>query len=48
MKLLLVEDEAKTSDYVRQGLIEPGFVVDYARTDLDGHLLRAGQNLWQS
>ncbi|MEM8305796.1 DNA-binding response regulator, partial [Morganella morganii] len=27
MKLLVVEDENKTADYVRQGLMEAGFVV---------------------
>lgn len=37
MKLLVVEDENKTADYVRQGLVEAGFVVDLARTGLDGH-----------
>ncbi len=39
MKLLVVEDETKTGDYLRQGLIEAGFVVDLARTGLDGHHL---------
>ncbi len=39
MKLLVVEDELKTGEYVRQGLIESGFVVDLARTGLDGHHL---------
>lgn len=37
MKLLVVDDENKTADYVRQGLMEAGFVVDLARTGLDGH-----------
>jgi two-component system copper resistance phosphate regulon response regulator CusR len=37
MKLLVVEDESKTADYVRQGLVEAGFVVDVCRTGLDGH-----------
>ena len=36
MKLLVVEDEAKTGDYLRQGLTEAGFVVDLARTGPDG------------
>lgn len=31
MKLLLVEDEPKTGDYLRQGLTEAGFVVDWSR-----------------
>ena len=39
MRLLVVEDENKTADYVRQGLVEAGFVVDLARTGLDGHHL---------
>ena len=39
MKLLIVEDETKTADYLRQGLVEAGFVVDLARTGLDGHHL---------
>ncbi len=39
MKLLVVEDEAKTADYLRQGLSEAGFVVDLARDGLDGHHL---------
>jgi len=37
MKILIVEDEAKTSEYLRQGLSEAGFVVDLARNGLDGH-----------
>ena len=37
MKLLVVEDENKTADYVRQGLAEAGFTVDLARNGLDGH-----------
>ena len=36
MKLLVVEDEHKTADYVRQGLMEAGFVVDLARDGPDG------------
>lgn len=39
MKLLVVEDENKTADYVRQGLMEAGFVVDLTRNGLDGHHL---------
>ena len=37
MKLLVVEDENKTANYVRQGLTEAGFVVDLARNGMDGH-----------
>ena len=36
MKILVVEDEVKTGDYLRQGLTEAGFVVDLARTGIDG------------
>lgn len=36
MKILIVEDEAKTGDYLKQGLIEAGFVVDLARDGEDG------------
>jgi two-component system copper resistance phosphate regulon response regulator CusR len=39
MKLLIVEDESKIGDYLRQGLTEAGFVVDLARNGLDGHHL---------
>jgi hypothetical protein len=31
MKLLVVEDEPKTGEYLQQGLTEAGFVVDLAR-----------------
>jgi two-component system, OmpR family, copper resistance phosphate regulon response regulator CusR len=36
MKILVVEDEAKTSNYLRKGLTENGFVVDVARKGDDG------------
>lgn len=36
MKILIVEDEAKIGDYLRQGLTEAGFVADLARNGLDG------------
>ncbi|AOU97882.1 DNA-binding response regulator [Acidihalobacter yilgarnensis] len=39
MKLLVVEDEEKTGEYLRQGLAEAGFLVDLARNGLDGHHL---------
>jgi len=39
MKILIVEDETKISEYLRQGLTEAGFVVDLARNGLDGHHL---------
>ncbi|NOY61709.1 MAG: heavy metal response regulator transcription factor [Gammaproteobacteria bacterium] len=39
MKLLVVEDEVKTGEYLKQGLSEAGFVVDLAHNGLDGHHL---------
>ena len=36
MRVLVVEDEAKTGDYLKQGLSEAGFVVDLARDGQDG------------
>lgn len=36
MKILIVEDEVKTGDYLKQGLVESGFVVDLARDGIDG------------
>ncbi len=36
MKILIVEDEAKTGNYLRQGLSEAGFVVDLAKDGRDG------------
>ncbi|MCB1906429.1 MAG: heavy metal response regulator transcription factor [Rhodocyclaceae bacterium] len=36
MKILIIEDEAKTGDYLRQGLSEAGFVTDLARNGGDG------------
>jgi len=36
MKILIVEDERKTGDYLHQGLSEAGFVTDLARTGIDG------------
>jgi two-component system copper resistance phosphate regulon response regulator CusR len=39
MRLLIVEDEIKTGNYLRQGLTEAGFVVALARNGLDGQHL---------
>src|SRR5512146_2109880 len=36
MKILVVEDEPKTGDYLKQGLTESGFVVDLVRDGNDG------------
>jgi two-component system copper resistance phosphate regulon response regulator CusR len=43
MRILIIEDETKTGDYLRQGLAEAGFVVDLARDGRDGlHLALGG------
>jgi two-component system copper resistance phosphate regulon response regulator CusR len=36
MKVLIVEDEKKTAEYLRKGLSEHGFVVDVAHNGVDG------------
>jgi two-component system copper resistance phosphate regulon response regulator CusR len=36
MKILIIEDEQKTGDYLKQGLSEAGFVTDLARDGIDG------------
>ena len=36
MKILIVEDETKTADYLHKGLRESGFNADLARTGPDG------------
>jgi two-component system, OmpR family, copper resistance phosphate regulon response regulator CusR len=45
VKILIIEDEPKTGDYLLQGLTEAGFVVDLARDGLDGlHLATTGEH----
>jgi len=39
MKILIVEDEPKTADYLHRGLIEQGYAVDVARDGIDGQHL---------
>jgi len=39
MRILIVEDEPKTADYLRQGLSESGYVVDVAINGIDGRHL---------
>lgn len=36
MRILIVEDEPKTGDYLHRGLSESGFIADLARTGPDG------------
>jgi len=43
VKILIIEDEPKTGEYLRQGLSEAGFVVDLAHNGIDGlHLAEQG------
>ncbi len=43
MRILIVEDEPKSAEYLRQGLTESGYVADVARTGIDGrHLAETG------
>ncbi|WP_338352587.1 heavy metal response regulator transcription factor [Thalassolituus oleivorans] len=44
MRLLVVEDEVKTGDYLQQGLTEAGFMVTLARNGLDGHHLAMAES----
>jgi two-component system, OmpR family, copper resistance phosphate regulon response regulator CusR len=44
MKILIVEDEQKTGDYLKQGLTEAGFSVDLARDGVDGLHLALTEN----
>ena len=44
MRILVVEDEAKTADYLRKGLGESGYRVEVALNGLDGqHLVQEGE-----
>lgn len=44
MRILIVEDERKTANYLRKGLTESGFVVDVAADGEDGvHLALTGE-----
>jgi two-component system copper resistance phosphate regulon response regulator CusR len=44
MRILIVEDEPKTGNYLRKGLAEAGFVADLARTGTDGLHLATTQD----
>ena len=44
MRILVVEDEAKTADYLRKGLGESGYLVEVALNGLDGlHLVQESE-----
>ena len=45
MKILVVEDEPKTGQYLKQGLVEAGFVVDRVANGLDGLHLGTTEHL---
>ena len=36
MRILLVEDEQKTGDYLKQGLSEAGYITDWVTDGLTG------------
>jgi two-component system copper resistance phosphate regulon response regulator CusR len=41
MRILIVEDEPKTAEYLHQGLSESGYIVDTSSSGIDGlHLIR--------
>ena len=44
MRILIIEDEPKTADYLHQGLTESGYVVDTASTGVDGLYLESQHN----
>ena len=45
MKILIVEDEIKTGEYLRQGFREAGFNADLVRTGVDGlHIAQEGDH----
>ena len=45
MKILIVEDEIKTGEYLRQGCREAGFNADLVRTGVDGlHMAQEGDH----
>lgn len=44
MRILVVEDEVKTADYMHQGLTESGYIVDIANNGIDGLHLAQSQN----
>jgi two-component system OmpR family response regulator len=43
MRILLIEDDSATADYIAKGLREMGNIVQVARTGRDGMLLAAGE-----
>ncbi|MCY1391193.1 Transcriptional activator protein CzcR [compost metagenome] len=45
MRILIVEDDPKTAEYLHQGLTESGYIVDMAHTGVDG-LHIAGQHAY--
>jgi two-component system OmpR family response regulator len=43
MKILVIEDDQETADYIRKGLKQQGFIIDVATTGRDGLFLAAGE-----
>ena len=46
MRILIVEDELKTADYLHQGLSESGYIVDIGTNGVDG-LHMAAQSAYE-
>ena len=44
MKVLIVDDEAKTTEYLHRGLTEQGYTVDVANSGVDGEHLALSQD----
>jgi two-component system OmpR family response regulator len=44
MRILVIEDDAATADYIAKGLREAGHLVQLARTGKDGMMLAAGES----
>ena len=47
MKILLVEDDKQTADYIAKGLREHGHVVDHADNGRDGLYLATGEKYYE-
>jgi CheY-like chemotaxis protein len=46
MKILVIEDDPKTGDYLKKGLRESGYTVDLARTGTDGLRMALENAYW--
>ena len=46
MRILLVEDEQKTGDYLKQGLSEAGYITDWVTDGLTGKHQALSEVTW--